>query len=110
MTTKKQLEPIEITENETSDGGETVTSYLYDISSYISRGDICVGIVTALASRTHQGELNLPPLGAVIDAGALDRLLGTRQPSDGVSVTFPYGVYMVTVSGDGTVLIRNEVH
>ncbi|WP_231190217.1 HalOD1 output domain-containing protein [Haladaptatus sp. DYF46] len=108
--TRKYLEPIEITENETSNEGEMVTSYLYDISSYLSQGDACVGIIAALASRTHQGELTLPPLGAVIDAGALDSLLGTRRPSDGVSVTFPYGIYMVTVSGDGTVLIRNGVH
>lgn len=109
MAAKKYLEPIETTENDSPDASGVRTSYLYDISSYLANGDTCMGIVAAVASRSHQNELDLLPLGGVIDAGALERLIERKtfdDKQDPVSVTFPYDVYLVTVSSDGTVLIR----
>lgn len=109
MSSEKYLKPIQVTENDTADANGVRTSYLYDISSYITQGNTCMGIVAALASRSRQSELDLPPLGRVIDAGALDRLIEQQIVGDQqnpVSVTFPYEIYLITVSGNGTALIR----
>jgi hypothetical protein len=75
MSTEKYLKPIQITENNTENASGMRTSYLYDIF----QGNTCMGIVAALASQSRQSELDLPPLGRVIDAGAFDRLIDRRS-------------------------------
>jgi hypothetical protein len=65
---------------------------------------VTVSIVEAVAERENQDPLDLPALADVVDAGALDRLVESCSDS-GVTVSFSYAGYQITVSGDGAIRI-----
>jgi hypothetical protein len=61
-------------------------------------------IVTQIAERENRYLTDLPPLYDVLDPESLDALLN----SDGVTVTFSYCGYEVTVTSDDTITITDE--
>jgi hypothetical protein len=66
-----------------------------------------VAVVHAVLAATGREETELDPLASRIDADALDRLL-TREGESGVSVSFAYEGFEVTVYADGTLILRPE--
>lgn len=66
-------------------------------------------VVTAVASAADTDPLKLPPLWSVLDSEALDRFFAslTREPDPGESaITFEYADRVVTVNGQGTVIVE----
>lgn len=68
---------------------------------------IGVSIIHAVASVSGVDPLSLQPrLYDVVDPDALERLLSSA--SSEVQITFRFGIYEVTVTGDGSIFVRDD--
>lgn len=67
-------------------------------------GEGSLAIVNRVAELEDTTPLELPPLHETVDPGALDTLL----ESEGVTVSFTYYGYHVTVTSGGTIAITEE--
>ncbi|AHG03610.1 hypothetical protein HALDL1_08370 [Halobacterium sp. DL1] len=66
-------------------------------------------VVTAVATATGMGPLELPPLYSVLDPDALDGLFSAAPDGPGQgesSLAFEYADQVVTVNGHGTVIVE----
>ncbi|WP_290819450.1 HalOD1 output domain-containing protein [Halovivax sp.] len=69
--------------------------------------DPVVAIVRAVAAVTDRDPTEMPLLFETVHTGALSRVLDASPPGT-LEVTFPYAGCDVTVSSDGTVLVRGH--
>lgn len=67
-------------------------------------------VVDAVAEAEGVSPLELRPLARAIDSDALDALVASMdgRPDGSAGVEFAYGGYLVTVTGDGRVHVRER--
>ncbi|WP_321112857.1 HalOD1 output domain-containing protein [Halorussus salinisoli] len=101
------IDPVEI-ESE-SENGDTISTYIFDVSDHMLAGEVCTGLALALAEVLERDPARITPLSSVVDCDALQLLFHTRRYGDlrdEVSVSFPYDVYEVTVHSSGRVVVQ----
>jgi hypothetical protein len=93
-----------------ADGGDSNSTYMFDLTDYLLSGEVCTGIALALSEVVDRPADRMTPLGSVVDCDALQLLFHPRRYGDlrdEVSVSFPYDVYTVTVHSSGRVVLRS---
>ncbi|WP_158057458.1 HalOD1 output domain-containing protein [Halorussus halophilus] len=106
---RENIDPVEI-EVATGDGTGAST-YVFDISEHMIRGEVCTGIALALGEALGRSPERMTPLSSVVDCDALQLLFHTRRYGDlrdDVSVSFPYDIYTVTVEAGGQVVLQAQ--
>ena len=82
----------------------TTQRFSYDSSEPQSVG---LAIIRALASVTDVDALSLEPrLYDVIDADALERLLGETKTGSALTVSFEFGQHLVTITNDDELIVQ----
>ncbi|WP_255198053.1 HalOD1 output domain-containing protein [Halorarius litoreus] len=76
------------------------------VNSSLDDATITESIVGAVAEREGTDALSLPPLYNAVDIDALEALVAHADASTGLSVTFRYVGWDVTVYADGSVTVE----
>jgi hypothetical protein len=106
-TSRDTIDPLEI-ESE-SEHGDSTSTYVFDISSYLLDGEVCSGLALGLAEVLDRDPARMTPISSVVDCDALQMLFQPRRYGDlrdDVSVSFPYDVYEVSVYASGRVVVQ----
>lgn len=70
---------------------------------------ISVSIIRAVAAVSEVDPVSLEPrLYDVVDPDALEALVGSDPTGSDVRISFPFGRHLVTVTGAGEIVIRDE--